>query len=237
MLHGDDYGTLHGRSRVLLHRAELYGEVHVLILVAFSVCDGRTLHGHPDRLPRHLGVENGKKVICGTDALAVHLHHDITKATATHWPHARLFCGSFRHHLHHHDTVELQLLRHHVRSEDNAQDRPPDKALGDDALHVPRHRVDGDGQAHAREGTAAREDGSVHADDLPVRVEQGSTAVPGVDGGVRLDDAVDGPAASALHLPGDAADDPPAEAVLQAEGVAESEDALTHEKVRGGASW
>mmetsp|Transcript_44509 Transcript_44509/g.141814 ORF Transcript_44509/g.141814 Transcript_44509/m.141814 type:complete len:235 (+) Transcript_44509:45-749(+) len=192
----------------------------------------RAQQRHCHRLPWFVLVELGEDVVDAPDAAVVDLRQDVPRADAGLAPGAQA--------LQPRDDASLAAgkpLREAVLAEVEAKAGPLDVAVLQDARDPRGDRVARDGEADARGGAAGRDDHGVHAHNLALAVEQRPAAVPGVDGGVRLDDAVDGPAASALHLPGDAADDPPAEAVLQAEGVAESEDALTHEKVRGGASW
>mmetsp|Transcript_26381 Transcript_26381/g.60051 ORF Transcript_26381/g.60051 Transcript_26381/m.60051 type:complete len:223 (+) Transcript_26381:94-762(+) len=217
-------------SRGLICGAELDGDIHVLVLVALNVRGG-TLHSQPHLVPWHLCVKYGKQVVCGADRLAVHGHHDVPEAAPSHGTDARGVSGTLGHDLHDHDAIELQLLRHDVRGKDDAENGAPHKTLCDDALDVLPNGVNGNGKTDAREGAAAGEYGSVHAYHLAVRVQERAATVPGVDGGVRLDDAVDGPATGALHLARDAADDAAAEAVLQAERIAEGKDVLTDQEV------
>ena len=64
------------------------------------------------------------------------------------------------------------------------------------------HRVCWDGKPHARGSTGRRVDGGVDADQVARRVEQGPPAVARVDGGVRLNDVLNGsPRSCGADLP------------------------------------
>mmetsp|Transcript_92971 Transcript_92971/g.258979 ORF Transcript_92971/g.258979 Transcript_92971/m.258979 type:complete len:224 (-) Transcript_92971:1041-1712(-) len=184
----------------LVCHPQLHLQDGFLILVTVYIRGG-TLHLHLDGVPGLPLIQEPEEVVGGGDALPIDGHHYIPQPSTSHWPHSGRLCWPPWHHLHNHDAAELQLLRHHVRREDNAQEGPPHEALSDHALNILRDKVYRDGEANPGKSATATQDGRVHADDLAIAVQQGAAAIARVDRGVCLDDATDWPAAGALHSP------------------------------------
>ncbi len=97
------------------------------------------------------------------------------------------------------------------------------------------HGVDRDGEADAGARPARRGDGRVHPDEAARAVEERSSRVPGVDGGVGLDDPLDLPSRHRLDRPSEGAHDPGRERLVEAERVADGEDLLPDEEILRGA--
>ena len=81
--------------------------------------------------------------------------------------------------------------------------------------------VGGDGKAYA---LAGGDDGGVDADDLTLHVDEGATGVAGVDGGIGLQEVVEGSGVDATACGGQ---DACSDAVIEAEGVANGKDPFT----------
>ncbi len=96
---------------------------------------------------------------------------------------------------------------------------------------IDRHR-----KAYAGRGARRTVDGGIDSDQPPSRIEQRATGIAGVDGGVGLDQVIDGRAARfSRQRAVERGDDTSGERPVQAEGVADSEHLLTHLEVGTGA--
>ncbi len=88
---------------------------------------------------------------------------------------------------------------------------------------IDRHR-----KAYAGRGARRTVDGGIDSDQPPSRIEQRATGIAGVDGGVGLDQVIDGRAARfSRQRAVERGDDTSGERPVQAEGVADSEHLLT----------
>jgi len=99
--------------------------------------------------------------------------------------------------------------------------------LGDDVLG----HGGGDGKA---DPLTRGHDGGVDADDLAVEVDQRTTGVPRIDGGVGLDEVVKG---SGADDPALGADDTERDGVFQAEGIADGQNPGPDLEIRGVAEF
>ncbi len=96
---------------------------------------------------------------------------------------------------------------------------------------IDRHR-----KAYAGRGARRTVDGGIDSDQPPSRIEQRATGIAGVDGGVGLDQVIDGRAARfSRQRAVERGDDTSGERPVQTEGVADSEHLLTHLEVGTGA--
>mmetsp|Transcript_2128 Transcript_2128/g.7092 ORF Transcript_2128/g.7092 Transcript_2128/m.7092 type:complete len:354 (+) Transcript_2128:51-1112(+) len=132
----------------------------------------------------------------------------------------------------HQNALPAKLREGLVRSQSDPQVRANNLAVGNDLFDDPTDGVHRDGETHADVCPPAGgiQDGGVYAYQLPFSVKQRASAVSRVDGGVRLDGAPDGSAALGLDHPAKATHNPGGHGVVEAEGVANGEDGLTHEE-------
>src|SRR4029077_6467267 len=101
-------------------------------------------------------------------------------------------------------------------------------AVADQVGHYPGHVVLGDGEADPGAPSRRAVDRRVDSDQPPRAVEQRAPRVAGIDRGVGLDDAADRRPRFRLDLAAERADHPRRQALVEAERVADGEDALAH---------
>mmetsp|Transcript_49370 Transcript_49370/g.148690 ORF Transcript_49370/g.148690 Transcript_49370/m.148690 type:complete len:502 (-) Transcript_49370:356-1861(-) len=105
-------------------------------------------------------------------------------------------------------------------------------------------RGDSDPVARYREsdpgvGTARRDDGGIHPDQSSPGIQQGSSRIAGIDGGVGLDDPADRRTSSsvvvdaALHLAIEGRDDSRCYGSIESEGIADGDETLSDQEGRG----
>jgi hypothetical protein len=122
-------------------------------------------------------------------------------------------------------------LRRHLLIEDS-EEGAANHPGGEQLVRDIAGEVDGNREAEAcRDGRA--DDGGVDADDLAGGVEQGSSGVTGVDGGVRLDQFVELGAEGAVEAGDDTASDRP----FESEGIADGEGELSDLEKVGIGEW
>ena len=117
--------------------------------------------------------------------VAIEGHNDIAtlEASLGRWGVRRYIChqDSFR-------GLDMQRLGQGAREFLNAHAEvaPDHLALGHELFFDGFHHVNGDGKPYPRIATAARGDGRIDPNDLPLQVKQGSTGIAGIDRRIAL---------------------------------------------------
>jgi hypothetical protein len=113
---------------------------------------------------------------------------------------------------------------------DPAADHPP---VAQDGLDDAAHQVDRDGEADALDARVPGDHGRVDADQLAGRVDQRAAGVAEVDGGVGLDEVLEGGHAQPAAAGG--ADDPGGDRLAETERVADGQDGVADAQPVGAA--
>src|SRR5262249_47498713 len=133
------------------------------------------------------------------------------------------------------NTFEAELLRELIVCHLNAETRPRYLAVADELRHHAVDLIHRDGEADPGVGPGRAEDRRVDTDQPAGAVQQRTARVARVDGRVRLDHVLHGPPRDRFDLPPQRADDAGRQTPVQAEGVADGEDLLSHLQVVRGA--
>jgi len=156
--------------------------------------------------------------------------HPASVSAATGRSDSRLIGARAAHHIPDQRSGKPKPSGRGIRNHLDTEDRSTDPAVRDEFGHDPVDRIHRNGKTDTRVPSRRTDDGRVDPDESPGAVEQRTTRVARVDGGIGLDDIADGHSVDGIDLATESRDDPHCQGLVEAEGIADGEDALPDQK-------